>query len=166
MEKILISSCLVGCNVRYHGGNAEVYNDILESFKKNKRLIPICPEVSAGLPIPRTSSEIVGGIGSDVHKGTAKVISRIGENKTSQFIIGANNTLDLAIRHKIKVAILKKNSPSCGNSSIYDGSFSNKIIKGSGVTASLLTENGIKVFNETELLEAKKYIEKIEKNDS
>lgn len=165
MEKILISSCLIGCNVRYHGGNANVDNQILEEFKSQKRLISICPEVSAGLEVPRTSSEIVGGSGIDVINGRAEVISRIGENKTDAFIQGANNALDIAKKFDIKIAILKKNSPSCGNKSIYDGSFSGNIIKGSGVTSSLLSDNGIKVFNETELQEVKKFIKRLESDE-
>jgi uncharacterized protein YbbK (DUF523 family) len=162
MEKILISSCLIGCNVRYHGGNANIDNHILEEFKSQKRLISVCPEVSAGLEVPRTSSEIVGGNGIDVINGRAEVISRIGENKTDFFIQGAKNALDIAKKFDIKIAILKKNSPSCGNKSIYDGSFRGNIVKGSGVTASLLSDNGIKVFNETELQEVKEFIKRLE----
>ncbi len=51
----------------------------------------------------------------------------------------------------IKEAILKQKSPSCGCEQIYDGTFSGKIIKGSGVTASLLKKNGIKVISENDL---------------
>ncbi len=48
----------------------------------------------------------------------------------------------------IKKAVLKEKSPSCGVYKIYDGSFSGKLIDGSGVTTKLLKENGIEVFNE------------------
>lgn len=41
---------------------------------------------------------------------------------------------------------------------IYDGSFSEKLIEGQGLTAKLLTENDIKVFNENQLKELNKFI--------
>lgn len=59
---------------------------------------------------------------------------------------------------KHALAILKKDSPSCGNTSVYDGSFSGKIVSGAGVTAQLLKDNGVRVFNELELNEADIYI--------
>jgi len=51
------------------------------------------------------------------------------------------------------MAILKQNSPSCGSSMIYDGTFSSKKIPGSGITASLLIESGIRVISEEDILE-------------
>ena len=57
----------------------------------------------------------------------------------------------IAKQNNIKVAILKARSPSCGSQQIYDGTFSNKLIDGMGVTAALLTQNGIKVFNENQI---------------
>ncbi len=68
------------------------------------------------------------------------------------------NALDLCQSENIKVALLKSKSPSCGNEMIYDGSFSEKLIEGQGLTAKLLTENDIKVFNENQLKELNKFI--------
>lgn len=42
-------------------------------------------------------------------------------------------------------------SPSCGVNTIYDGSFSGKLISGKGVFADLLQENGIKVIDVSDL---------------
>lgn len=158
MIKILVSSCLFGCKVRYHGGDAKINHKLFENWLAEGRILHFCPEVSAGLPIPRNPSEIIGGNGINVYKGEAKIISKIGEDKTDAFIKGANLTLEFALKNNIQIAILKKNSPSCGNTSIYDGSHSGKIIDGSGVTASLLMFNGVKVFNETQLQEVQDYI--------
>ena len=60
---------------------------------------------------------------------------------------------------RLNFALLKSKSPSCGNIEIYDGTFSNTLVEGQGLTARLLEENGIKVFNETQLEELKKFIE-------
>ena len=48
-------------------------------------------------------------------------------------------------------ALLKENSPSCGSGTIYDGSFSGKLIPGDGVTAELLKAHGIEVSGESSL---------------
>jgi len=61
-------------------------------------------------------------------------------------------------QHAIKVVILARRSPSCGNNQIYDGSFTGSLISGAGVTAALLQQNGIKVFNQTELSKADRFI--------
>jgi uncharacterized protein YbbK (DUF523 family) len=157
MEKILVSSCLLGHNVRYHAGNAYCANPILECWLRNGQIIAFCPEVAAGLPIPRPSCEIVGGDGYQVIAGLAKVISHTGIDRTSEFLNGAYLALELVKHYNIKLAIMKNNSPSCGNH-IYDGTFSGKVIDGFGTTAALLTTHGVTVFNELEINAADAYL--------
>ena len=53
----------------------------------------------------------------------------------------------------IKYAILKAKSPSCGKGLVYDGTFSGTKIKGMGVTASLLTKHGVKIYSENNIEE-------------
>lgn len=144
MEKILVSACLIGQKVRYHGGDALSSSQIINAWQKEGRIVSICPEVSAGLPVPRPSSEIVGGTGKDVLEGQAKVLSHTGIDRTEAFITGAKNALNLAKKFHIKMAILKSNSPSCGNTTIYDGSYKGIKIEGSGVTAELLKKMAFK----------------------
>lgn len=50
-----------------------------------------------------------------------------------------------------ELVILQSRSPSCGVSSVYDGSFSGTLIPGQGVFAKLLMENNIKVMDVSEL---------------
>lgn len=108
MEKILVSACLIGQKVRYHGGDALFNDPILEKWIFEGRIISICPEVSANLSIPRPSSEIIGGNGVDVLKGKAKVLTNTGIDRTKEFIQGAKIALALAQKHNIKIAVLKK----------------------------------------------------------
>src|SRR5438128_699104 len=108
IEKILISGCLVGLKVRYHGGDALCSSQIIDTWAKEGRIVSICPEVSAGLPIPRPSSEIIHGTAQDVLKGKAKVFTHTGIDRTDDFIKGAFNALSLAKKFNIKVAVLKK----------------------------------------------------------
>lgn len=162
MYKILISSCLLGYRVRYDGADNNIDDQILLQWKQDNRLVSLCPEVSGGLPIPRPACEIVGGDGNYVLKSQAKVLSKKGEDFSQQYIKGANIALELVKKYSIKIAILKKNSPSCGNDQIYDGTFTRNKIAGLGVVASLLIQNNVKVFNESQLQEAKKYLESLE----
>lgn len=141
--KIMVSACLLGDNVKYNGGNNK--NDELINFLKDYEVIKVCPECFGGLPIPRDPSEIVNN----------RVVTEKGIDVTKEFTLGAVKTLEIAKANNIKIAILKKNSPSCGSNTIYDGTFSHKVIEGSGITAKLLKENGIIVFNEENYINIK-----------
>lgn len=142
-KNILISACLLGHRVRF---DSEIKKYDIEALHLNNfNIIPCCPEADGGLPIPRPPSEIQEDL---------KVKNVIGDDVTNAFVSGAEYALELARKNNIKVAILKSKSPSCSSKLIYDGSFTNKLIAGLGVTAKLLKENGITVFDETEIEEA------------
>ncbi len=144
----LCSACLLGIKCRYNGKSKSNYK-ILKLAKK-ETLIPVCPEQLGGLPTPREPAETTGD-GLEVLNGKAKVVTKSGIDVSKKFINGAKQTLRLARILNIKEAILKQKSPSCGCGKIYDGTFSNKLIKGDGVTAALLKKNGIKVITEEDL---------------
>ena len=83
--------------------------------------------------------------------GRAKVCNKAGLDVTGHFLQGARLALELAQKHGVRIAILKANSPSCGNVQIYSGRFDGEKIPGAGVAAALLMENGIKVYSEQEI---------------
>ncbi len=141
-EKLLVSACLLGVNVKYNGGNNKLEN--LSKLSKKYELIPFCPEVEGGLPTPRLPSEIVSF-------KPMKIVNNKNQNVTNEFLKGASKALSLCRKLNIKKALLKENSPSCGSNYIYDGSFSRVLKKAQGVTSSLLSQNGIKIFNENNL---------------
>ncbi len=151
MEKILISACLAGDRVRYDGRREPLENALLTRWKKENRLVKVCPEVDGGMKVPRPPAQIVGGNGLDVLKGWAKVRDNGGCDVTGFFIKGAEYALSMAQKYGARLAILKGKSPSCGSHQIYDGSFTGTLIPGAGVTAALLRENNIRVFSEHEL---------------
>lgn len=139
----IASACLTGKKCRYDGESRED-NEIKKLYIEGK-VKAVCPECLAGLKIPRCPSEIVGGDGSDVLHGTARVLAKDGGDRTQEFIEGAKRTLDEAKKCGAKRAYLKSKSPSCGVSAIYDGAFSGNLKPGVGVTAALLRKNGIEV---------------------
>jgi uncharacterized protein YbbK (DUF523 family) len=158
MEKVLVSSCLLGENVRYNGIVKHFESHVLKSWSRQGRIVAICPEVVGGLPVPRPSSEISRGDGGQVLSGQKKVININGEDVTEYFLKGARKALELAGSLGISFAILKEGSPSCGSGYVYDGSFSKIKNPGKGVTAALLEENGIRVFSEREIFKVKEYL--------
>ncbi|MEI4518956.1 MULTISPECIES: DUF523 domain-containing protein [Pseudomonas] len=153
MEKVLVSRCLLGHRVRYDGGASGPF-DLLEQWIEEGRVVPLCPEVAGGLPTPRAAAEIPGGQGGEVLDGIAAVITTDGEDVSAQFLEGARQALELVQKHGIRVAVLKANSPSCGNLLTYDGTFRGVKVSGEGVTAASLKRHGVRVFSELELAEA------------
>ncbi|CAG9295963.1 2-thiouracil desulfurase family protein [Celerinatantimonas diazotrophica] len=148
MEKVLVSSCLVGNKVRYNASCLSVQESDLNWLHSRVELVVFCPEVSSGLPIPRAPAEIIEGNGGDVLLGFASVVGNDGIDVTQPFLSGAHSALKLCNAQRIKYAILADGSPSCGSSKIYDGTFSGRKIDGLGVTAALLEREGIKVFSQ------------------
>ncbi|SUD34226.1 purine nucleoside phosphorylase [Pseudomonas fluorescens] len=150
---MLVSRCLLGHRVRYDGGASGPF-DQLAAWQAAGRLVAVCPEVAGGLPTPRPPAEIPGGQGVDVWEGRAHVLTADGEDFSEAFLEGARQALALVQRHGIRIAVLKANSPSCGNLLTYDGTFTGVKVAGEGVTAALLKRHGVQVFSELELAEA------------
>lgn len=159
MQYILISSCLIGNKVRYDGGHCNTSNQIIESWQNAKVLVPLCPEVHSGLPVPRLSAEVQNYNAASMIQEKTKVFDKESNDITHNYIEGARAALQLCNKFSIKMAILKEYSPSCGVQKIYDGNFSGKKIDGMGVTTSLLLQNDIKVFSEYQIQEALAYYE-------
>ena len=159
MNKILLSACLLGERVRYDGQSKTLRNTVLDKLLSQDRVISFCPEVAGGLSVPRAAAEIHAGDGAAVIAKLASVKTKDGTDVSEFFLSGARQALALCREHDIRVAVLTESSPSCGSSQIYDGSFTRSTIPGSGVTAALLAQNGIKVFNQHQLEEALIHLE-------
>lgn len=160
MSKILVSSCLLGCKVRYNGSCVNVEGKCFEELTQKHEIIPFCPEVKAGLPIPRPAAEIQGGEGIDVLQGSAKVVGIDGVDFTDYFCRGAELALEKCVENNISSAILTEASPSCGSSLIYDGNHNGNKKIGIGVTVALLKQNGINVYSQHEVCNLIKLLNK------
>ncbi len=136
---IIVSACLLGLNTKYDGGNNR--NEKVVSLSGDYILIPLCPEQLGGLSTPRPPSERKGNF----------VFSVNGTDVTKNFLKGAEEALKFAKLYEVRRAILKDGSPSCGSNYIYDGTFTGKKIKGSGVTTEFFRKNNIKVYSEKEI---------------
>jgi uncharacterized protein YbbK (DUF523 family) len=159
VERILVSACLLGAKVRYHGGDAASASETLRRWVDEGRVVAVCPEVDGGLTTPRPPAEIAGPDGGrGVIARAAFVRTAAGADVTPQFLRGATAAIEAARRHDVRVAILKDGSPSCGSSAIYDGTFSGTRIRAEGVTAAALQAAGVRVFSETEIDAAARWL--------
>ncbi|MGM0502939.1 MAG: DUF523 domain-containing protein, partial [Bacillota bacterium] len=101
---ILVSSCLLGQDCKYDGGNND--NQELKALFSEEEFIEVCPEKLGGLEIPRPPAEIKGGTGEDVLINEAQVVNEEGVDLTEEFLIGARRTLKKAIDNNCNLAIL------------------------------------------------------------
>lgn len=148
---ILISSCLFGIPCRYDG----TCSNIAEVKGLARReMVPVCPEVLGGLPVPRPPAEIQGGTGLDVLSGSARIVNVTGADVTEAYVKGAFLALSVGLLSGCRKAILKARSPACGLGWIYDGTFSRTLRRGDGVLASLLRAYGFSIFTETDARKA------------
>jgi uncharacterized protein YbbK (DUF523 family) len=156
MHKVLVSACLLGERVRYHGGDARIEHPILARWSNEGRLVRLCPEVAGGLAIPRPAAEI------RPEPAGRRVFTSAGLDVTAAFERGAEAAVQTCAADGIRVAILKEASPSCGSRSIFDGSFSGRRIGGEGITAARLRAAGVRVFSETQIDAADEYVRSLE----
>ena len=133
---ILVSACLAGEKCRYDGRDNAV--EAIVTLKERGLCLPVCPEVLGELPTPRTPSEIRG----------ARVVAKDGTDVSHAFKLGARRALYIAMKNSLRLAILKSRSPSCGYGSIYDGTFSRRLVSGNGVFAKMLLKEGFSIWTE------------------
>ena len=131
--RILVSDCLLGENCKYNGGNN--YNPAVAEFVKDKEVLPICPEMMAGMGCPRIPIEIVDGV----------LMDRDGNNVDAAMRKAVEQAMEMIREEDIQCAVLQSRSPTCGVNQIYDGSFTGKLIEGSGVLAQALKLVGYRV---------------------
>ena len=140
MTKVLVSGCLLGENCKYNGGNN--YNPRVVEFLKDKEVISICPEMMAGMGCPRNPIEIVDGVLTDCH----------GKNVDSLIRKSVMEIMERIRDGEIQCAVLQSRSPTCGVNQVYDGTFSGKLIPGSGVFAKSLMDAGYRVIDVEDIL--------------
>ena len=133
--KILVSACLLGENCKYNGGNN--YCPKVAKFVEGHTVIPVCPELEAGLGCPRVPMEIVDGV----------LINREGTIVDGAVRDAIQSILQRIAGEKIDCAVLKSRSPTCGVHQVYDGTFSGTLIPGAGVLTQALQAADIRVID-------------------
>ena len=137
--KVVVSACIMGVNSKYNGKNNENVTAI--NFLKDKEVISICPEVLAGMKIPRSCAEIVDG----------RVVDENGNDVSLEYDKAVAVALSKIQNEEIDLVILQSRSPTCGVNQIYDGSFTGKLIPGMGLFAKALKQRGYNVIDVEEI---------------
>ncbi|MCY1015180.1 DUF523 domain-containing protein [Pyxidicoccus sp. MSG2] len=144
---VLVSACLIGEACRFDG-RSKRSERVLEALE-GKEVVPVCPEVGGGMPIPRAPVELSGGTGVDVWAGRARALEReAGVDRTDAFLRGARLALEAARKFGATVALLKEKSPSCGTQRVYEAGV---LRPGEGITAALLRAEGMTVLSDEDL---------------
>ncbi len=137
--KIVVSACLLGENCKYNGGN-NLCPKVLK-YVKDKEVIPVCPELAAGMGCPRIPIEITDGV----------LLDKNGKNWDEPMRKAIANIMDNLKNEEILCAVLKSRSPTCGVKQIYDGTFSGRLIDGAGLFARAMQAAGYQVIDSEEL---------------
>ncbi|MCP5453371.1 MAG: DUF523 domain-containing protein [Spirochaetaceae bacterium] len=135
---ILVSACLAGLRCKWNLESVE--HPAVSRLFRAGLAVPACPEQLGGLSTPREPSELRDG----------RVYAKGGRDVTEEYARGAEETLAIARAFGCGVAVLKSRSPSCGCGSVYDGTFTGRLVPGDGVAAALLKANGIAVYDESD----------------
>lgn len=141
---IAVSACLLGELCRYDG-QARPCEAVMKLRDAGRELVPVCPEVLGGLPVPRVPCEIATG------ERAVRVLSSDGCDATDAFLEGAAKALEQVQKAGCKLAVLKAKSPSCGNGLVYDGAFTGVLVPGYGLAARVMREAGVRVVDEVQL---------------
>lgn len=143
---IAVSACLLGEQCRFDGASKPCA--AVQALSARHRLVPVCPEVAGGLPVPHPPCEVVAGA------CPLRVVDAEGADRTAAFEAGARAVLARIREERCELAVMKAKSPSCGSGLIYDGAFTGTLIPGDGVAVRLLRACGIRVVDETQVPEA------------
>lgn len=130
-----ISACLLGDEVRFDGGHKRdrFLNDVLGDYV---RWVGVCPEVGAGLGVPRETYRLLRD-----GEGVRMVGNRSGKDATEAVSAYARAHLNRLADIALRGFVLKKDSPTCGveRVRVYDGN-GVPARTGTGLYARLLME--------------------------
>lgn len=137
--KIVVSACLLGEKCKYNGGCN--YCEAVVQYVQGRDVIKVCPELKAGLGVPRTPIEIVDGVVMDKNGNCVDAALRDAVAKI----------LEELKDEQIECAILKSRSPTCGVKQVYDGTFSGTLVDGMGILAEALQKAGYRVIDSEDI---------------
>src|SRR5204863_9430351 len=93
---LIVSACLLGveCNPRGMANTSAAVEALADTYE----LVPICPEVAGGLPVPRPAAEI---------QADGRVRTAAGDDVTASYVRGAAAAVELAATTGAAAAVLK-----------------------------------------------------------
>ncbi len=105
--KIGVSACLLGEKVRYDGGH-KLNRLVADTLQGRFTAVPVCPEVEAGLSIPREPMQLCDG-----PEGPRLIVISNGNDLTAVMNEWATKKAGMLRQEELCGFILKCRSPSC-----------------------------------------------------
>jgi len=120
---LLVSGCLTGRSIRFDGGHKH-NRYLMEVLGRHFELVSVCPEISAGLGVPREPIRLVSLVGDLRVRGTRDAALDVTDR--------IDRACEICLGHASRVAgaVLKRGSPTCGMERV-------KIYTLSGMPASI-----------------------------
>ncbi|MBK7048800.1 MAG: DUF523 domain-containing protein [bacterium] len=106
--RIAVSACLLGEPVRYDG-QEKTCAAVRDGLAALAELVPLCPEVGAGMPVPREPVDLHGDAAAPRMIGGVT-----GEDWTERTLAWIEAALDRCESLGVSGFVLKARSPSCG----------------------------------------------------
>ena len=132
--RIGVSTCLLGEHVRFDGGHKRDAF-LVETFGRFVEWVPVCPEVEAGLGVPREALHL-RRVADQVRLVTAKT----NIDHTDALRHYAARRVAALAAHDLCGYVLKKNSPSCGMERVKIYGHSGPVGNGRGLFAAALLQ--------------------------
>ena len=132
--RIGVSSCLLGEHVRFDGGHKRD-PFLVETFGRYVEWVRVCPEVEAGLGVPRESMRL-----RKFEDELRLVTTKTGIDHTAAMNRYAARRVAGLAAHELCGYVLKKNSPSCGMERVKIYGCSGPVASGRGLFAEALLQ--------------------------
>ncbi len=129
-----VSTCLLGEHVRFDGGHRRD-PFLVETFGRYVEWVPVCPEVEAGLGVPRESMHL-----RRFEDQVRLVTTKTGIDLTETMRRYAARRVATLGAHDLCGYVLKKNSPSCGMERVKIYGRSGPVASGRGLFAAALLQ--------------------------
>ena len=133
MMKVVVSSCLLGLPTRYDGRSKPIE---LSSGVRELEFVSFCPEMEAGLGIPRECIELVR-----LADGSIRVMGRESRRDVTDVIEACCQRMVEKLKEEdVACFILKARSPSCGMLSALHDVSGREIGQAPGIWARIVAE--------------------------
>ena len=137
---VVVSACLLGAQCRYDGQSKGVpaLLPLLQGFA----VVPVCPELLAGMGVPRPAIEWRS------HDGKFAVVSEDGVDVTPRLRRSCVQIVESLRPLQPICAVLKERSPSCG---VHQTHLNGEVVAGQGMFTRRLEPHCSHLFSEEEL---------------
>ena len=132
--RIGVSTCLLGEHVRFDGGHRRD-SFLVETLGRYVEWVPVCPEVEAGLGVPRESMHL-----RRIEKEVRLVTTETGIDHTDAIRRYAARRVTRLREYALSGYVLKSNSPSCGMERVKIYGRSDSVANGRGLFAEALLQ--------------------------